>query len=179
MSTDGIDTLTDGVITLRPWRHDNWRAVFHACQDDLIARFTPIPLPYTEDSAHGFISMCEDAWTTGREHPFAIADAATDAVLGSITRHAPWGHSVQFGYWVAAEARGRGVATRALRLIADWTLATTDLVRLDLYTHPENHVSGRVALGAGFALEGVRRAWELDRDGNPEDAIFYVLVRGA
>ena len=178
MSTGGTDTLTDGVITLRPWRISDWRAVFAACQDELIARFTPIPLPYTEDSAHDFIAMCEAAWATGRERPFAIADTNTDVVLGSITRHAPSGHHVQFGYWVVPEARGRRVATRALRLIVDWTLASTDLVRLDLYTHPENHASGRVAFGAGFAYEGVRRAWDLDRDGNPEDAVFYVLVRG-
>lgn len=171
--------LIDGTITLRPWRPDDWRAVFDACQDEQIARFVPIPLPYTEDAAHGFISRCEDEWANGRERPFAIADATTDEVLGAITRHAPSGHRAEFGYWVAPGARGRGVATRALRLIVDWTLATTDLVRLDLYTHPENHASGRVALGAGFVREGVRRAWDLDRDGSPVDAIFYVLVRDA
>ena len=179
MSKPEPNVLTDGAILLRRWEPDDWRAVFDACQDDLIARFTPIPLPYTEEAARGFISMCEDAWASGTERPFAIADTATNAVLGSITRHAPWGHGVHFGYWVAPEARGRGVATRALRLIAEWTLATTNLIRLDLYTHPDNHASGRVALGAGFAREGVRRAWDLDRDGNPEDAIFYVLIRKA
>ncbi len=177
MSDPQPNVLTDGTILLRPWKPDDWRAVFDACQDDLIARFLPIPLPYTEEAARGFISRCEDAWATGSEQTFAIADATTNAVLGSITRHAPWGHRVQFGYWVAPEARVRGVATRALRLIADWTLATTDLIRLDLYTHTKNEVSGRVALGAGFTREGVRRAWDLDRMGNPEDAIFYVLLR--
>jgi hypothetical protein len=35
-----------------------------------------------------------------------------------------------------------------------------------------------VAERAGYVREGVRRAWDLDREGNPEDAIFYVLVRG-
>jgi RimJ/RimL family protein N-acetyltransferase len=169
--------LTDGTITLRAWRPEDWRAVFDACQDEQIARFAPIPLPYTEESAQGFISMCEDEWATGRERPFAITDTPTGEVVGSITRHAPWGHRVEFGYWVAPGARGRGVATRALRLLADWTLDTTDLIRLDLYTHPDNHASGRVALGAGFVREGVRRAWDLDREGRPEDAIFYVLVR--
>lgn len=170
--------LTDDVIALRPWRPDDWGAVFAACQDELIARFTPIPVPYTEDSARGFVSMCADAWATGLERPFAITDATSDAVLGAITRHEPWGHRVEFGYWVAPEARRRGVATRALRLIADWTLATTNLIRLDLYTHPENLASSRVALGAGFVREGVRRAWDLNREGIPEDATFYVRVRG-
>jgi len=38
--------------------------------------------------------------------------------------------------------------------------------------------SGRVAERAGFAREGTRRAWDLGRDGIPEDVVFYVLVRG-
>lgn len=179
MSKQQPAILTDGTITLRPWRPDDWRAVFDACQDEQIARFVPIPLPYTEDAARDFISRCEDEWATGHARPFAIADATTGEVVGAISRHAPVGHRAEFGYWVARGARGRGVATRALRLIVDWTLATTDLVRLDLHTLPENHASGRVALGAGFAREGVRRAWHLDRDGRPQDAVFYVLVRDA
>jgi RimJ/RimL family protein N-acetyltransferase len=61
--------------------------------------------------------------------------------------------------------------------VTDWSF-DEGLVRLDLCTHPENEASGRVAERAGFAREGVRRAWYLDRDGRPQDAVFYVLVRG-
>lgn len=121
--------------------------------------------------------MCEDAWARGLERPFAITDAASDEVLGAISRHPPRGHRVESGYWLAPGARGRGVATRALRQIVDRTLATTDLIRLSLYTHPENDASARVALRAGFELEGIRRAWDLGRDGRPEDRTFHVLVR--
>jgi RimJ/RimL family protein N-acetyltransferase len=48
-----------------------------------------------------------------------------------------------------------------------------------LYTDLENDASGRVAERAGFEREGIRRAWDLDREGRPIDAIFYVLVRAA
>jgi RimJ/RimL family protein N-acetyltransferase len=54
----------------------------------------------------------------------------------------------------------------------------TDAIRLDVSTDPENHASGRVAERARFLREGVRRAWDLDRDGKQQDAFFYVLVRG-
>ncbi len=43
----------------------------------------------------------------------------------------------------------------------------------------DNEASGRVAVRAGFEREGIRRAWDLDRDGRPIDVIFYVLVRDA
>jgi RimJ/RimL family protein N-acetyltransferase len=169
-------TLTDGVVTLRMVRPTDADAVYRACQDPLIARFVPIPQPYTREIAKEFAESGPEEWARG-EHVFAIVDAATDELLGAIARHPPRGHHVQFGYWVAPWARGRGVATRALRLIVDWTLETTDLVRLELYTDIDNDASGRVALRAGFEREGVRRAWERDRDGHLRDAVFYVRLR--
>ena len=72
---------------------------------------------------------------------------------------------------------GRGFATRALRLIADWSLRE-GFVRLELFTHPDNSASGEVAQRAGFTFEGVRRAWDTDRDGNPEDGLLYVRLAG-
>ena len=170
-------TLTDGVVRLRPWRPDDAPAVFAACQDPLIARFIPIPQPYTEEVARTFVEVRRSDWAGEGERSFAIVDAVGGELLGAIARHGSDGHRASFGYWLAAHARGRGVATRALRLITGWTLRTTDLVRLELYTDLENDASGRVAERAGFEREGIRRAWDLDRDGRPLDVIFYVLVR--
>jgi len=176
---EGVVTLTDSVVTLRPWRSDDAPAVFLACQDPLIARFIPIPQPYTEDDARTFVEVRRQDWATKDERSFAIVDAATDELLGSIARHGPFGHRATFGYWLVPQARGRGVATRALRLITDWTIQATDVIRLDLYTDIENDASGRVAERVGFEREGIRRAWDLDREGRPLDVIFYVLVRDA
>ena len=170
-------TLTDGAVTLRPWRPGDARAVFAACQDPLIARFVPIPQPYTEADARRFVEIRARDWDADDERSFAIVDPATGDLLGAIARHGPVGHRATFGYWLAPEARGRGVATRALRLVADWTLATTGAIRLDLWTDLENDASRRVALRAGFEREGIRRAWDVDQEGRALDAVFYVLVR--
>lgn len=151
-------TLSDGAVTLRPWRPDDAPAVFLACQDPLIAHFIPIPQPYTEDVARTFVEVRGTDWATEDERSFAIVDAATDELLGSIARHGPYGHRATFGHWLAPQARGRGVATRALRLITDWTLETTDVIRLDLFTDIENDASGRVAERVGPERDGIRRA---------------------
>jgi len=169
--------LTDGVVRLRAWEPDDAPAVYAACQDELIVRFLPLPQPYTEDVAQKYVTARRQDWDGEDERSFAITDAPTGVVLGSIARHLRAQHRAEIGYWLAPAARGRGIATRALRLVADWSLDVTGLIRLELYTHPENHASGRVAQRAGFTREGVRRAWDLDRDGNPEDDIFYVLLR--
>ena len=57
-------------------------------------------------------------------------------------------------YWLAAEARGRGYATKAVRLISDWAFETLELERLELYAHPDNTASQRVAERAGYIREG-------------------------
>ena len=169
--------LTDGAVTLRPWRLADAGDVFAACQDPLMARFLPIPQPYTEVDARTFVATRSRDWESDDERSFAIVDPATGDLLGAIARHGPFGHRVTFGYWLGPDARGRGVATRALRLITDWTLETTKAVRLDLYTDLANDASGRVAQRVGFEREGIRRAWDVDREGRPIDVIFYVLVR--
>jgi len=169
--------LSDGVVRLRGWQAGDADAVHAACQDPRIARFVPIPQPYTMAVAAGYVAYAAEATETGPDVNLAIVDAASDSLLGAISRHGGDGHRAAFGYWLAPEARGRGVATRALRLLVDWTLATTQVIRFELYTDPDNDASGRVALRAGFEREGVRRAWDLDREGRPIDSVFYVRVR--
>ncbi len=75
------------------------------------------------------------------------------------------------GYWVAAPARGRGVATRAVRLVATWAFTVLGLEHLDLRPHRDNIVSQAVARGAGFelAIEAVTRREECD---GPEMLVF-------
>jgi RimJ/RimL family protein N-acetyltransferase len=113
VSTEPEVTLTDGPVTLRPWRPRDAPAVFAACQDPLIGRFLPIPQPYTEADAREFLEIRGRDWDSDDERSFAIVDTATGAVRGAIARHGPHGHRATFGYWLAPEARGRGVATRA------------------------------------------------------------------
>ena len=169
--------LTDGVVTLRPWQADDAADVFAACQDPEIGRWTNIPQPYEYAHAAGFIAITQSAWRSGTAAGFAITDARTGRLLGSMSREPLEGHIASFGYWLAPEARGRGAASRALRLVADWTLSTTDVLRLEAYTDVGNDASGRVCLRAGFVREGVRRGWDLDRAGKPIDSVFYVRLR--
>ena len=62
------------------------------------------------------------------------------------------------GYRLAEPARGRGVATEAVRLLAGWALGVLRLERLELMIHPENTASQRVAERCGFKREGLLRS---------------------
>ena len=178
MAADGTDLeLTDGDVVLRRWRLGDAPAVHAACQDPLIQRFIPVPRPYTEEAARSWVERAREFWGDNPERSFAIVDAQAGRLLGSVTRHGPYGHRASFGYWLAPEARGRGAATRALHLVTEWTLRTTDAVRLDLYTMVGNDASARVAERAGYEREAVLHAWDLDGDGRPVDVVYYALIR--
>jgi RimJ/RimL family protein N-acetyltransferase len=73
----------------------------------------------------------------------------------------------EIGYWTVPWARRRGVATRGLRLLSQWTAAALAVRRLELYAEPGNLASQQVAEAAGYvrgqlvrngiALRGRRR----------------------
>lgn len=170
--------LSDGVVVLRALRADDAPAVMEACQDAEIRRWVPmIPVPYGEADARRFILLTLQAWHDGTGYEFAVADAATDRYLGSIGLHGgpnPRRHSI--GYLIAPEERGRGYATRALRLITRWGFEQLGIERLALWTLPGNAASQRVAEKAGFRFEGIARNWETDREERPTDAVMFSLT---
>jgi RimJ/RimL family protein N-acetyltransferase len=65
-------------------------------------------------------------------------------------------HQAEIGYWVAAGARRKGIAGRAVRAVVEAAFEA-GLGRVELLAEPENPASQRVALAAGFQREGVRR----------------------
>jgi RimJ/RimL family protein N-acetyltransferase len=79
------------------------------------------------------------------------------------------------GYWLRPEARGRGAATIAVRLVARWAFATLGIQRLSLTTAPENVPSRRVAERAGFTAEGLLRSWLPTTRGRRDCLMFSLL----
>jgi RimJ/RimL family protein N-acetyltransferase len=62
----------------------------------------------------------------------------------------------EIGYWVAREARGRGVASRAVRLVRDWAASALGLTTIEIEAHEDNLGSQAVARAAGFTETGAR-----------------------
>jgi len=157
---------------------DDVPAVYEACQDPEISRWIPfVPSPYTLEDAQTYIRGCVES--PDQRFPFAVVEPSGGALLGSIdmglNSHGYRGH---IGYWVAAPARGRGVAARALRLVSRWGLDDLELERLELITDPENVASQRVAEKVGYRREGVLRAHLRHPDGRIRDSVMFSLLPG-
>jgi RimJ/RimL family protein N-acetyltransferase len=145
--------LTDGVVALRAWTAGDVPALVEACRDPEIPRWTLLPDPYTEDSARAWLRRAADGRAAGERIAFAIVATGDAAPLGSVGLNViDWERgAADAGYWLAAPARGHGVATRAVELVARWAFGTLGLERLELRINPRNAASRAVAGRAGFA----------------------------
>jgi RimJ/RimL family protein N-acetyltransferase len=172
-----LPTLRDGDLTLRPKRPEDVDAITAACQDPEIPRWTFVPSPYTRADAEAYLRSSAEDEAAGVAAGFLAVDG-DDRLLGSfgvmeLDREAGYG---EIGYWVAAEARGRGVATRAVRLLTDWARRELGLKRIEILPHKDNAASRRVAENAGYRdtgeLRGAPRA-------GVEEPVYAVYVLGA
>jgi RimJ/RimL family protein N-acetyltransferase len=171
-----MELRADGLL-LRPWRLEDAPAVTAACQDPEIARWIPvIPVPYEEEHARVFLEQSARSWANGESYGFAVLEAETGALLGAIAIGLMPFHSGRIGYWVAHEARGRGVATTALNTLCRWAVDELGLMRLDLLTDPDNLASQRVAEKAGFQREGIMRSMLEYADGRRRDSMLFSLL---
>ena len=166
--------LRDDDLVLRPWTEDDVPALVAACNDPEIPRWIPvIPSPYTKQDALAFIR----GEVRPEEHSLAITlDGVFVGAIGMGVNS--MNYRGRIGYWVAAPARGRGVCTRALRLLSRWAFEELELQRLDLITDPDNVASQRVAEKAGFRREGVLRSHLRHTDGRVRDSVMFSLLPG-
>jgi RimJ/RimL family protein N-acetyltransferase len=165
-----------GGLLLRPWRTADLIALRAAVDDAEIHRWLDaIPHPYTEADASEFLSMNRRTLAEGLGVGLAVTRQGT--VVGSIGLRREGGEPGvgEVGYWVAAGARGQGVATAATRALAEWALGPAGLHRLELYAAVDNAPSRRVAERAGFELEGIRRAWRVVHH-EPTDFAAYARL---
>jgi ribosomal-protein-alanine N-acetyltransferase len=162
-------------ITLRLFQREDAASIVAACQDPAIPRFTFMKEGLDLAEAEQWVERANDAWATGFVR-FAIVDG-TDRLLGQVgfAANDHYGSAEAF-YWLSIDARGRGVATRALTLVADWAF-DCGIERLFLLVHPENDLSHRVAQRCGFSREGVLRAFERFKGQRP-DLVSWSLLPG-
>jgi RimJ/RimL family protein N-acetyltransferase len=170
-------SLKDGVIAIRSWRQSDLSDLVELLEDPEIARWTGIPAPYTRKEAKLFFKTNARQEAMGVGTDSAIVDTG-DVLLGGVGLKLHPGHSTaEVGYWVAAHARRRGIATRAVRLMARWSFVDLEIQRLELLTNVGNEASEGVARKCGFRREGVMRSARLIK-GERVDLTLFSLLPG-
>ena len=127
------------------------------------------------DVEHEFLTGLEAANASGTGlHATMRQDTRFAGLLG--LRIDGLNGSGEIGYWLAADAVGRGIATRAVAAAIDLAFDPLGLHRLQLLAATGNHRSRAVAQRLGLTHEGTLREAELLARGRVDLEVYSVLA---
>lgn len=165
-------------VTLRSWRHSDIPTLIEGMTDVAVeGAARKAPRGFTYDDAEQWLRQQEFGRVGRQRMNLAIATPYRDSALGLIgLTDFEWDNqSAWIGYWILPAARGRGLASAALRLLCPWAFDELGLERLQLTTAPDNEPSQRLAERCGFVREGLLRS-HLRRVGGRRDSVLYSLL---
>jgi len=146
--------LADTLVSLRPPEERDLSAIERGVHDpDVIRGFGRQTM-----SAEQLLELNRGRWERGEAATFAICDI-TGSCVGHVFVNLSGMRRGSVGYWLLPEARGKGLASRAVKLVSRWALCDLALTRLAILTEPSNRHSQRVAERSGFQREGVLRSY--------------------
>jgi RimJ/RimL family protein N-acetyltransferase len=164
-------------VVLEPLAREHLPGVENLLRDPEVLYFTRVPEPPSADFAETWLNRYESGREDGTREGFAIVDGRGEflglALAPRLDREA---RTAELGYIVAPAARGRGVATEALRLLTKWAFEERGMLRLELLIGVENGASKRVAERSGYRREGVLRSVHLKQDRREDTEIWSRLA---
>lgn len=145
-----------------------------------LARWLPWCHPdYGAADVERWYANAEAMWRDRAGFPMAIRDAATRQLLGGVGLHDVllYGkREAEIGYWVRTSARGRGVASTAIRAMATFAINELALARTSMRIRLTNQSSRRAAERAGACFEGVARYGIVQADQRFDAAVYSLLA---
>ena len=124
-----------------------------------VRRNTRVPSEPPPHFANTWVARYEEGWLDGSRAGYAIESHDGEFLGLGMVIDIDWdGRQAEIGYVLSPSARGRGAATRTVRLLTDWCFEQLGFVRLELWIDVTNHASERVAERAGYTKEGVLRS---------------------
>lgn len=134
------DAVLESVATLAPWMP--W-ATGQLSLDDALA----------------WIAVCEKGWADRTRFEFGIFDRGSGVFVGAcgLNQINELHAFCNLGYWVRQACQGQGVASAAVRMLADFAWAELPLQRLEIVVGVGNVASLRAARKAGAFEEGIAR----------------------
>ena len=187
--------LSDGFVIVRGLQDSDAPEMAAAVGPGEYAVWEPEPGPYTLERAQRVVRTYELGLRQLQKAAFAVLDAATGDFVGSIvllsggpqSAHDDEGlpvwltvpDAVEIACWTRVEARNKGYATRAVRLLSRWALDELGLSCVWIEIPPGNVAAQHVAESAGFILEVLASDHCLDPEsGEPHDCLIYARLLG-
>jgi RimJ/RimL family protein N-acetyltransferase len=172
-----VPDLREPDFVLRPLGEAELRGLVAEQPDEEMRRWLTIRARHItpEVARADLVGPSEVGWRRGTMAHFAIYSTSPRRLLGSISLRLYRHEIAEVGYDLFPHGRGRGVATRAVRLVGRWAFEELGVARLELRAHPDNVASQRVAERAGFTREGVERSSRRLYDRRHDCVLFSLL----
>lgn len=148
--TDTLLALSTDHCRITPLYADDARALSMITDETVTSQVHFLPAPFTESDARALI-----AGSGGGDVFHAVRDARGLDLNGVIGVHRRRGHEYEIGYWFAARARGRGIATEAVRAVVDALVSTRPGCSIVAECHPDNDRSRALLRRVGFVSTGL------------------------
>lgn len=166
--------LADGVVVLRPLREDDRTAVLATMRDPHVRRWLNMPANPGEREFATLLRTARDGASSGDRIDLCVTVDGEDVPIGTVIASRRHRENYEIAYLAGEDGRGRGLMTRAVRLLCEWLFAQ-GVGRLEIRAHPDNVDSQRLAERCGFAREGLERR-SIWLHGRREDAVVFSLL---
>jgi RimJ/RimL family protein N-acetyltransferase len=157
MNSLNIPELTDGVIFLRPLRMED--AADHlAGEDEEMAKMGKRWTKHTSQCGRFHPKQLESWRSGGARRAFGVFDCATNRLIGFIEANLArlvGPDQVNVSYGIFPQWRRRGLALRAIDLMAQYLQSVTEASQMVLRIDLANTASLRMAEKAGFTFLGL------------------------
>lgn len=148
--------------------------------DPYVPQLGSLPAHASWDEALAWVERQQGRYAERAGFSFTIADLSTGEAVGHCglwIKELSDGRATA-GYAVVPSARGRGLASDALRALTAFGWTVPGLFRIALYIEPWNAGSVRTAERAGYAYEGILRSHQ-EIAGQRRDMLLYAATRPA
>ncbi|MGW0826589.1 GNAT family N-acetyltransferase [Streptomyces sp. NPDC002845] len=140
-------------VRLREWADDDVQAMVAVYDDPEIDRWTPVVSPFDTEAAHAYIAAARQKRAEERAVQLAITTDGQPP-LGEVMlfRGAADERDIEIAYGVGPAHRGKGLASKAVRLVTEYAVRHTGARRVVLSIEEGNTASEAVAKATGFEL---------------------------
>jgi RimJ/RimL family protein N-acetyltransferase len=155
---EAVDASIDHLLPWMPW-----------------ARYEPQSLDEKMELARRF----RGEFDLGTQYVYGVFEPDESRVLGGSGLHPRGGDSsLEIGYWIRADAIGRGLATEVAAVLTRAGFEKFGLERVDVQVDPENERSINIPRKLGFVEDGRlrRRLPPKEEGGARRDSVLFTML---
>ena len=175
------EELSDGRVNIKKIKTEHIQPLFQLAYDSKEEIKIWLPWCHSEykiEETSGWVNFCEFAWESKTEFNFGIFDSETNEFIGGCgLNQINWLHKIaNLGYWIGTRFTGKGFASSAAKLCAEFGFEELKLNRIEIVAAEKNIASQKVAKKAGATKECLARK-RLVVGENIHNAFVYSLVK--